>query len=323
MISCQRAAPVWTAKMRGVFHTNGIYGKFISAGMRKKLIYLLFPLFLLNTGNLCPFQKSTEEINQEKLKNILTKTAEYCEKLKKMALYFVCHENIEEKIYFYTKTKAFVSEDYAASTPLAKVNLKQRRMKRKTYIYDYQMVKKGDKQEEKRVLLKENRKEKRVENANLKIQGYKAKFLVYGPVGFLSYYWQNHFSYEITGRDEINGIRTIVISASPMQPREENYYFGKIWINENDFSILKIEWDARSLEGYEKKISSGVTKNLSWEVFFEVEKNGVRFPSRQIIKDIYLTEAGKQHPRCLTTFVYDNYKFFTVETEVKFDKGAN
>ncbi len=309
--------------MRGVFHANGIYGKFILTGMRKKIIYLILFLFLLNTGNLCPFQKSTAEINQEKLKNILKKTSEYCDKLKKMALYFVCHENIEEKIYFYTKTRSIVSEDYAASTPIAKVNLKQKRMKRRTYIYDYQMVKKADKQKEKRVLLKENRKEKHVENAKLKIQGYTSKFLVYGPVGFLSYYWQNHFTYEIIGNDEINGIKTIVISASPMQPREENYYFGKIWVNENDFSILKIEWDARSLEGYKKKVSSGVTKNLSWEVFFEVEKNGVRFPSRQIIKDIYLTEAGKQHPRYLTTFVYDNYKFFTVETEVKFDKGVN
>jgi hypothetical protein len=323
MISCQRTVPVWTGKMRGVFHANGIYGKFTLTGMRKKIIYLILPLFLLNTGNLYPFQKSIAEINQEKLKSILKKTAEYCEKLKKMALYFVCYENIEEKIYFYTKTRAFVSEDYAASTPIAKVNLKQRRMKRRTYIYDYQMVKKADKQEEKRVLLKEGKKEKHVENAKLKIQGYNAKFLVFGPVGFLSYYWQNHFTYEIIGHDEISGIKTIVISASPMQPREENYYFGKIWVDENDFSILKIEWDTKSLEGYEKRVSSGVTKNLSWEVFFEVEKNGVRFPSRQLIKDIYLTEAGKEHPRYVTTFVYDNYKFFTVETEVKFDKRVN
>ena len=165
--------------------------------MRKKLIYFILSLFLLNMGNLCPFQKSTAEINQEQLKNILKKTAEYCEKLKKMALYFVCHENIEEKIYFYKKTIIYVSEDFASSTPLPKANLKQRRMKRRTFVYDYQMVKKGDKQEEKRILLKENKKEKHVENAKLKIQGYKSKFLVYGPVGFLSYYWQNHFTYEI------------------------------------------------------------------------------------------------------------------------------
>lgn len=156
--------PAWTGKIRGVFHVNKIYGKFTSTGMRKKIIYLILPLFLLNTGNLCPFQKSTAEINQEKLKNILKKTAEYCEKLKKMALYFVCHENIEEKIYFYKKTRIYVSKDYASSTPLLKTNLKQKRSKRRTYVYDYQMVKKGDNQEEKRILLKENKKEKHVEN---------------------------------------------------------------------------------------------------------------------------------------------------------------
>lgn len=302
--------------MMSVFHQYGICGKFMLRGMRKKIIYLSMLLFFLNIGYLYPSQKVTAEVNQAKLKNILKKTAVYCERLKKMALYFVCNENIEEKIYFYNRTKVFVSEDYGSSTPLQKVNLRQRRMKRSTYVYDYQMIKKGDKEEEKRILLKDGRKEKHVENAELKIRGYKAKFLVYGPVGFLSYYWQNHFNYEISGQDEINGIKTIVISASPTNPREENYYFGKIWVDENDFSILKIMWDAKTLEGYEEKAFPGVTKSLSWEVFFEVEKNGVRFPSRQLIKDIYLTEAGKQHPRYLTTFVYDNYKFFTVETEI-------
>jgi len=302
-----------------VFHQYGICGKFTLRGMRKKIFCLFLLLFFSISGHLCPSQKAAAEVNQAKLKNILKKTAAYCERLKKMALFFVCHENIEEKIYFYSRTKVFVSEDYESSTPMPKVNLKQRRMKRSTYVYDYQMIKKGDKEEEKRILLKEGKKERQIENAELKIRGYKAKFLVYGPVGFLSHYWQNHFNYEISGQDEINGIKTIVISASPTEPREENYYFGKIWVDENDFSILKIMWDAKTLEGYEEKAFPGVTKSLSWEVFYEVEKNGVRFPSRQLIKDIYLTEAGKQHPRFLTTFVYDNYKFFTVKTEIIYE----
>ena len=303
----------------GVFPPCGICDNFTLQGMRQKIICLFLLLLFLNSGYLCPSQKNTTGINQAKLKIILKKTAEYCERLKKMALFFVCHENIEEKIYFYKRTKAFSPEDFKASAPLAKVNLKQRRMSRSTYVYDYQMIKKGDKEEEKRILLKEGKKEKHVENAELKIRGYKAKFLVYGPVGFLSYYWQNHFTYEITGQDEINGIKTIIISASPKTLREENYYFGKIWVDENDFSILKIMWDDKTLEGYEKKAFPGVTKNLSWEVFYEVEKNGVRFPSRQLIKDIYLTEVGQQHPRFLTTFTYDNYKFFTVEIEIKYE----
>jgi len=287
--------------------------------MRNKIICLFLLLSSLNSGYLLPSQNDTAGVNPATLKNILKKTAEYCERLKKMALFFVCHENIEEKIYFYNRTRVYVSEDHESAAPLQKVNLKQRRMKRSTYVYDYQMIKKGDKEEEKRILLKEGRKEKNVENAELKIRGYKAKFLVYGPVGFLSYYWQNHFTYEIIGQDEINGIKTIVISASPTEPREENYYFGKIWVDEKDFSILKIMWDAKTLEGYEEKAFPGVTKSLSWEVFYEVEKNKVRFPSRQLIKDIYLTEAGKKHPRFLTTFVYDNYKFFTVETEIIYE----
>ena len=39
--------------------------------------------------------------NQEKLSQILNKTADYCERVKKIALYYVCLENTKDKKYFY------------------------------------------------------------------------------------------------------------------------------------------------------------------------------------------------------------------------------
>lgn len=181
------------------------------------------------------------------------------------------------------------------------------------------MIKKGDSLEEKRKLIKENNKKRDVENAELKIKGIKAKFLAFGPVGFLSRYWQQHFNYEIIGKDEINGKKAIIINVAPTEQREENYYFGKIWVNENDYNILKIEWKPKYIKGYEENVTSGIKRTISWAVFYEFEKNGVRFPSKQLIEEIFITEAEKRYPNYLATVNYDNYKFFTVKVEVDWD----
>jgi len=290
--------------------------------MRKTKSCLLLVLFIPILWDLCLSQEVTTENDQAKLKTILKQTAEYCERLKQMAFDFVCHENIQEESYFYKKTERIDPRYIGTATPMKKVDLKLQRKRIKTWIYDYQMIKKGETLEEKRILLEENAKEKHVENAELKIKGSQAKFLVYGPVGFLSRYWQQHFTYEMIGQEELNSKKAIIITATPTEEREENYNLGKIWVDEKDFSILKIEWDPRYIPGFEEKVSSGsggIKRHLSWSVYYEVEKNRVRFPSRQIIEEILIIEAGKERPGYVVNFIYDNYKFFTVEVEVKYD----
>lgn len=290
--------------------------------MQKIKSCLLLALFIPIMWNFCLSQEVTAETEQARLKTILKKTADYCERLKRIALDFVCNENIQEENYSYKKTEILDPRFIGSATPLKKVDLKPKGKRIHSWVYDYQMIKKGDTLEEKRILLKEKDKEKHVENAELKIKGFKAKFLVYGPVGFLSRYWQQHFNYEIIGQDEINGKKTIIISATPTEEREENYSFGKIWVNEQDFSILKIEWDPRYIPGFEEKVASGsggIKRSLSWSVYYEVEKNRVRFPSRQIIEETFLTEAGKVRPGYTVNFIYGNYRFFTVEVNVKYD----
>jgi len=288
--------------------------------LKSAFTFLIF-FFVFASGSLSFSQETTKENDQAKLKEILEKTADYCERLKKMALHFVCHENIDEKIFTYKRVETVSADQFRSATPSSRVSLRLKKKKENLYVYDYQMIKKGGKKEEKRTLLKENKKEKHEENAELKIQRFKAKYLVYGPIGFLSSSWQNHFNYEIVGTEDIEGRKTIIISASPKKQREENYYSGKIWVAENDFSILKIEWDPKYIKGYEEEVSSAagtLERTLNWVVYYEVEKNGVRFPSRQLIEEIYKTIEGNQHPKYTVSVVYDNYKFFIVEYEVKY-----
>lgn len=58
---------------------------------------------------------------------------------------------------------------------------------------------------------------------------------------------------------------------------------------------------------------------------YTVEKNGVRFPGRQFIQEIFYrsSENGFQQKAVKreTRFEYNAYKFFVVETDVRFRKG--
>ena len=249
--------------------------------------------------------------DQTKLKNILEKTAEYCEKLENMAMDFVCQEKIKERTYYYKAVETYSPANMKSATPLAKVSLRLKNSKRNTYVYEYHMIKKGLMQEEKRILLKEGKKEKHVEDAELNIKGFIAQYIVYGPLGFLSRGRQEYFKYEITGQDRINGKDAIIIRATPREELDENYYLGKIWVDENDYSILKIEWNPIYNEEYEESVYPGIKRTSSWEVFYGVEKDGVRFPSRQIIEEIFTTETGRRHTKYRATIEYGNYEFLT------------
>ena len=181
------------------------------------------------------------------------------------------------------------------------------------------MIKKGENPVEKRILLEKDGKKKNQKNAELQLEQIVVKYLAYGPVGFLSNYWQNYFKYEITGEDTVEDRKALIVSAEPSSIREDNYSFGRIWIDEQDFSILKIEWDHRSLKDFEEKVESragNLKRKVFWGTIYGVGKKGLRFPSRHYIEEKYVTLSGKEYTKYRVNIVYDNYKFFTVETDI-------
>lgn len=228
-----------------------------------------------------------------------------------MALDYACQENIKERIYFYKAVETYSAADMKSATPFTRVSLRLKNSKRNTYVYEYRLIKKGFVQKEKRTLLKEGKKEKRVEDAELKITGFKAQHIVYGPLEFLSRGRQKYFQYEITGQDRISGKDAVIIRAIPIDELDENYYIGKIWVDENDCGILKIEWNPIPNKEYEESVHPGIKRASSCEVFYGFDENGMRFPSKQIIEEIFTTETGRRHTKYRATIEYDNYEFFT------------
>jgi len=286
--------------------------------IKAKRLFLFFFCFIAPGILLHAQQQDTQE-ETKTLNEILEKTGKYCGRLKKVVFDFVCHENITEKTYFYEAKRPKVNVDGIGERLLIK-DLKFKRAKTKTYLYDYQMVKKGNEGFEKRILLREDKKKKHQENAQLKLQRFAAKYLIYGPVGFLSEYWQDYFDYKIVGEETVEGRNAIVIEILPNSHREENYSFGTVWADKVDHSILKIEWDQRSIKDIKHTVESraGELKRMVvWGALYGVEKNGIRFPSRQYIEETYLSPSGTKYTKYKVDILYDNYKFFIVETEVK------
>jgi hypothetical protein len=142
-------------------------------------------------------------------------------------------------------------------------------------------------------------------------------------VGFLSHYWQEYFYFEYLGEEKVNDKQAVVIRSIPKERRKENYNFGKIWIDPETGSILKIEYDPRSIRYYrEEGLQSPIgdlRKETRWIIYYGIEKNGVRFPSQQIICDVYINQDGAElvMEEIKTDFL--DYQFFVVETEIKFD----
>jgi hypothetical protein len=281
-------------------------------GNQKNSLYL-FSIIMLIGGFLflATSNQSIEKIEKTKLDEILEKTAEYCEKLENSSLDFTCVEEIKEKIYYQQGFTRF----HVRPTGFFHQN---------TYVYDYQLIRKENKIAERRVLVEENGKKKNEKDAELKTVFFDHKYVILGPVGLLSKNSQQDHDYKIFGEEMVKKEKAIVIEATPKPDLIERpgHLFGKIWVKEDDFSILKIEWNQVSMGNFEKILEKAKSFNAEPQITFvseyAFEKNGIRFPSKYYVLEEYIRPSRAKLTASETTVIYKNYKFFTVETEVKY-----
>jgi hypothetical protein len=240
-----------------------------------------------------PSERGSDD--QARLSTLLRKSAEYCRRLDRAALDFVCLEEVTEDTVHFTYDQ-------------------------NVYLYDYQFIKKGGKTEEKRVLVSINHEKARSRESPLQTVMFQYRNVLFGPVGLLSAYWQNALDYKLVGEDRIGEVRTVVVRATPKEGPGDPHPYGRIWIKEDDGSVLKISWDQRSLgkfkeiEEFAKSQSAEPAIDAYSEYGFE--KNGLRFPSRNFSEQGYILSNGQRIAKDRVSTVYKKYKFFTVETEV-------
>jgi len=293
---------------------------------KKRIILTSMALFILFSfyQNIFAQNSSEEKANQIKLIKILEKTREYCSRLKNAAFYYVCLEEVSERIN--------ISRDIAQNILTQSLSGENGQMETRfktpiriienKYIYDYQLVQKDYKTEERRILLEENGAKRNEKDAPLKTVMFRYQKVLFGPIDLLSGYWQHHHDYKIVSEEMLNGVKTVVIEAIPKPSLKQRHFFGKIWVNEGNFSILKIEWSQKSignfqiLEDIAKRYNSEPQITLVSE--YNIERNGIKFPSRYLIEEAYINERGNKFIRSEIIAIYRDYKFFTVETEIKY-----
>lgn len=255
------------------------------------------------------------------LAEILVKSAAYCEKVKAIALFYVCQQRIESVRYSYKQRKIDAGPvegtERTFVTP-KRLKFEPRGTRSKPYLYDYQLINKDGALSERWTLIEENGRKKNQDVPAPKDIRFSGSRLVYGPVGFLSKYWQGYFRYEVVGREAVDGRDSVIIRCEPKIRGGENDNVGRIWVDVRDWTILQIEWEPSSIQGYDARAPEGYRKGVVWKVSYGMEKNGVRFPSRQVVLEFLIDEKDLKIPLEEVTFLYQDYKFFTVGVDVKY-----
>jgi hypothetical protein len=246
---------------------------------------------------------------QAQLEGLLEKAGRYCERLNRVSLYFVCTEEIEEKIF-----NPYRILEWGTGWKTDKNN----------YVYDYQLIRKDNTIEETRILLRENGKSINMKDAPLKTRRFWYQHVIFGPVGIFSFEAQDTHDYSIEKEAKLWGRQAILVRAIPKNPNEEKWLYGRAWLDAADASILKTEWEEKSVKNYDamQKFAKTIDARpgLKQEAEYGFEKNRVRFPSQfRVIEDYYQRRSLGIGVRVITKsdliVRYKNYKFFTVETE--------
>jgi len=287
------------------------------------LLVLTFSVLIMGFGFI---EESSEIIGIKKsevrLGKILEECANYCKKLANTSFYFVCKEEIVETfVPLNLKIGRRRRTIYDLLTPRDRRLLSQF-TEINSYVYDYQLIHKNNKIHESRILIKENGLKKNEKNADLKTKLFRHEYIVFGPIGLLSHSAQHLHDYKIIEEGDYKGKKVIILEAIPKAISKDDHLNGKVWIEKTDFSILKIEWSQKFIKNYGKveEVSKQLKAKPEIKIIseFGIEKKGLRFLSNHFIEEAYLVPGYGKFVRSKKTVRYNDYKFFTVETEIKY-----
>ena len=241
--------------------------------------------------------RAQAQADPERLATLLERAANYCRKLDRAALDFICFEEVKE--------------------------LADRHLRRfDTFLYDYQFVrKKDDVKEDRKLVAVDGRKAPRA-LPPVQPAAFRYRNVLFGPIGLLSEHWQSFHVYRIVGAETLFGEKTVVVEATPLPKTHESHPYGRIWVRETDGSVLKIVWDQASLGNF-AEIAEWAAANEAEPMItayseYRFEKNRLRFPSRSYTRQAYIRKDGSKFVNAELSVVYKDYKFFTVETEVAY-----
>jgi hypothetical protein len=294
------------------------------------------------TKELIEIEKQAEKFSKTiELEGLLKGAAEYCEKLKKAAFHYLCKEKIVEtqkplaigadvqsdvaarsNDMFYARSSGWVQREIVDQTKIRKNE------------YNYRLKKIGARVKEEREAIFEKASEKEMPTPvliDIKEIRRSIRFLsskaVFGPITLLDARRQNNYHFRLLGHQELKGRPTAIIEAYPKNEKDSYFIYGKIWIDREDFSILKIKANPNSILGYDKL--KRLAEELNTRLFLDLEteffkfRGGIRFPTQIHFEESYKGglfirqfRGSRKWTRTDTLTTYSDYLFFNVDMDV-------
>ena len=276
-----------------------------------------------------------QKVDPFQLALVLKSARQYCQRLEKAALDFVCQEEAwefidltrynEPNLVRQVPSAASVSgEWYSGHRAELRFDRPATGKSENSYLFDYQFLRKAGEVKENRVLLEKNGKKAGGKDAPPKTEAFQFADILLAPVRLLDERFGGYYDYRLLREDELNGVTAWVLDVVPRLSVVDVYLGGRLWLKKEDSSVLRIDWDPATFGRYEiieqraKRFESKPEVTSTTE--FGFEKNGLRFPSLDLTEEAYVDKDGARFVRAVTKVVYKEYKFFTVETETDFEK---
>jgi hypothetical protein len=290
-------------------------------------IKALFPAGLLVIAGLVGQEIQGPGPGSPPLAAILAAARDYGAKLERAALDFVCLEEVEESLDLRRGERADLEraaqskgKDPQAwvASPRDRLIAPRNPKLNNTYLFDYQFIRRDKKVEENRVLLKRNGRKVGPQTSAPRFSAFNYADVLMMPVRLLDEKSQDFYSYRLQGGGHVSGLDAWVLEVVPRMTGITRYLGGRIWLKQDDSSVLRIEWDPATFDHYEDIIARAASFKAEPEVRsvteFGFEKNGIRFPSSDLTEEAYRDADGKLFVRARTEVTYRDYKFFMVET---------
>lgn len=269
---------------------------------------------------------------------VLKQARQYCARLEKAALDFICLEEVSEKVDISRDkregdvrmapdlsgqggrvTSGGGYTGYGGGARPWSANPKSGDKNDHLYLFDYQFVRRNGKVEEKRVLLEKDGRKVSPKTPLPGNRPFNFSDVLLAPVQLLDDRFSEYYAYRLLGREAINGTEAWILEVKPRLTGVSKYLGARIWLRADDASVLRIEWDPSTFGNYEAILARAKSFRAEPQVRsaseFGIEKNGLRFPSLDVTEEAYRGDDGRLFVRARTSIVYRDHKFFTVETQ--------
>ncbi len=265
------------------------------------------------------------------LNRITTNAMSYCTRLADAAFHYICKETVSEVLDDIEIRKSERTAELDSTTGTYRPDFRAqddiRAVKRKLtnkYVNDYQLISNKGQATEQRKLIKGTVKKIAGKEALLRLDAFISKKTSLTPLSLLGPGLQDRFYFRFVKYDTIKGVKTAIIESFPKDPEKTQSIYGRLWVDLEDFSIVRISVNPVSIGGYSEILKRAQfynsKLNLTCDIDFFKKHNGIRFPTEVLIRETYSGGAALRKivgqpvwERSKTTYTFSDFQFFEVE----------